>query len=519
MTLFSYPKNDFDDQEKLLELLGSFWSTVYQGNKLLEDLTGAAGQMAQQSHLQMMELVRSVSRYEVPVFHQDNWYGLQIRESDLNTDDSLIQKYETPSSEVYSSTTNLRYSEIGDQLYFSVSKPEGLEDTKVIFNKLTAPSVTLAKGIDFWLEESLIVFRENPFNSPLIAKRELLNQSGEIVDRECTLWIYLGEWDWDTVYEQFGYALRLKLKSSQGYKDFINAIFDAFTSGTNARTQQQALAAAFGIPLTVEAQETVENIISDGNKTNVITDNHVYQFPLGTTITVNVGDVLQAGDEITDLFQTFELNRGRTIDPAEISAISTGPGVLAWGYWGDLTWENKETAVVVEEDVNGRTKVSWELGGFPTDIEQFWNSVHESGVIGGETLANLLDLRENPVGQPTAESLPATINPLQFLTDNLLRNNAYVVKVKPGSQLTNNLAFVPADQLRKIQPPHTLMILIVELVYTEPPVTMDASGTKTAPGYEESFSGFPCMVTGESVDPDNYVTERVRISKIGGRCI
>lgn len=519
MTVFRYPQNDFDDPERLLGLLGSFWASSYQGNSLLEDLAGTVGQMAQQSHLQFLELLCSISRIDVPIFHQDNWYGLRILESELNTDQSLIETYKTPANANYQATTSLAYGEIGGQTYYSITKPEGLEDVKVIFNRLTAPSVQLTKGVDYWLRDSVITVRDNPFNNPLIPKRKILSGNGTVTDQECVLWLYRGQWDWDVIYEQFGYALRLKLKSSQGYKDFINAIFDAFVEGTSIRTQQQALASAFGVPLVIEAEETVENILSDADRLNVITDQHVYQFPLGATTIVSVGDTVRAGDPLTDLFQVFELNRGTEILPTDISAISTGPGVLAWGFWGDLTWENQEQAIVVEENVNGYTKVSWDLGGFPFDEEKFWDDVHAAGVAANETLAMLLDVRDNPVGQPAAASLPATVNPLQFLADNLLRNNAFIVKVKPGSQLGDQLAFVPVGQLRKIQPPHTLMILIVELVYADSPVIMEAPGTDTEPGYEETVGGFPYMVISETLDPATYVAERVRTSKIDGRCI
>jgi hypothetical protein len=217
--------------------------------------------------------------------------------------------------------------------------------------------------------------------------------------------------------------------------------------------------------------------------------------------------------------QVFELNRGTTISPAAISALTVGSGVLAWGFWGDITFENKSTPVVVEPNVDGYTKVSWDLGGFPFDIVKFWDDVHAAGIAKNQTLAMLLDVRSEPVGQPTAASLPTTINPLQFLTDNLLRNNAYIVKVKPGSQLVNQLKFVPVEQLRKIQPPQSLMMLIVELGYADNPVIMENPGTELSPGYEEAFAGFPCMAIAEAMDPSTFISEQVRITTIGGRCV
>lgn len=520
MSVYRYPQNDFDNPDKLLELLGSFWATTYQGSSpLLIDLAAAAGTMAQQTHRQFIELVCSVSRYDVPIYHQDNWYALRILESELNTDASLIAKYSTPAASNYNTTTSQTYGGLPARTLYSIAKPEGLHDVKVIFNRLTAPSVELVQGIDYWLDDSIITVRDNPFDNPLIPKRDVLSGNNTIIDRECVLWLYQGQWDWKVVYEQFGYALRLQLESSEGYKQFINAIFDSFVTGTCIRTQQAALAAAFGVPLVIEAEETVEAIAPDNYRLNIITDQHVYQFPLTTTATVSVGDVVRAGDTLTDLFRIFELNRGTVLASDDVSALTLGKGVLASGFWGDITFDNSTKAIVVELGVDGYTKVSWDLGGFPYDVEKFWEDVHSQGVAAGQTLAMLLDVRETPVGQPTAASIPFTVNPLQFLADNLLRNNAYIVKVKAGINVTEKLAFVPIAQLRKIQPPHTLMILIAELVSSDLPVIMDGPGTLIKPGYEEQISSFPCMVVTETLNAATFIAEDVRSSTIGGRCI
>lgn len=517
MTLYRYPQNDFDRPDVLLNVLGSFWATTYQGNGLLEDLTTAAGQLAQQSYVQLLELINSISRLNVPLYHQDNWYALTIRQSQVNEASLRIAKYATGSQYLYAAPAQLEYGiPVAASQSYAVVKPADLVNVKAMFNRLVDPSVELIEGIDYWLTEDQLLFRQDPFANPKIAKRELLNDIGEIVDAELVLWLYRGQWDWKYIYEQFGYALRLQLETSEGYKQFVNAIFEAFNAGTAVRQQQLAIAAAFGVPLVVETTETVETVVSDIDYLNVITDQHVYQFPLGTNAIVTPGQVLKAGDPLTDLLQVFELNRG---EPVDISALTVGPGLLAWGYYGDLTFENSEVPVVVELDVDGYTKVSWALGGFPYDVEKFWDDVHAAGVAKNQTLAMLLDVRAWPVGQPTAASLPATVNPLQFLTQNLLRNNAVIVKVKPGSQLGNRLAFVPVEQLRKIQPPQSLMIFVVELAYQDSPVIMEAPGTELQPGYEETISGFECTVNSDSIDATVFVSERVRTSLIGGRCV
>ena len=516
---YRYPQNDLDNADLLLNLLGSFWATTYQGNKLISDLTEVTGQMAQQTYAQLMELVNSVSRFKVPIFHQDNWYALRFRETDLNIDTNLLPKHSEQTSQTYISDNSLTYGQALSTPYFVLTKPRGLVEVKLIFNRLTDPTVELVQGVDYWLEDTTIVFRENPFKNNLIAKRDLLNDSGELVDKEIVLWMYRGKWDWYTTYKQFGYVLRLQLKSSENYKQFINAIFDAFVNGTSIRTQQLALAAAFGVPLVIEAKEVVERIIRDADKLNILTDQHVYRFPLTATPTVFIHQQVTAGDSLTDLLQVFEFNQGKQIDPQDIGALSAGVGLIPYGFQGELVFENIETPIIVELGVDGFTKVSWKIGGFPFDADKFWDDTHAAGVAKNQTLAMLLDRRATPIGQPTAAMLPGMINPLQFLTDNVLRNNAYVVKIKAGISRTTRLPFVPSDQLRKIQPPHTLMLLNVELVYDDTHVIMESEGTETSTGYEENLSSFPCMVNAESLLPALYMSEQVRATLIGGRCI
>lgn len=519
MATFTYPTNDYDNPTKLLGLLGSFWATTYQGLDFVENTTAVLGQAAQQSYTQLLEVVNSVSRFDVPLYHRENWYALTIRESEINQDKSLIEKYARTSGNVYGNDNNLQYGVIPSQSAFSVSKPEGLEDAKAIFNRLVSPSVQLVKSLDYEIRDAVISFRDNPFENPLIPKVDILSAAGEPVDRECVLWVYRGQWDWDYVYEQFGYALQLRLKTSQGYKDFINAVLDAFVQGTSANSQQQAISAIFGSPLAVENEETVQEIREDNKHLNVITDQHVYQYPKGANAVVTIGEVVSGGSALTDVLQVFELNRGESLPASQVPALAAGSGLLAYGYYGDLTFFNEEENTVVEEDEDGYTKISWRLGGYPASVEKFWDDVHDNGVVAGETLAMLLDSRENPVGQPTADSLPATVNSLQFLADNILRNNAFIVKVRVIEGSGGGLDFVPAAQLRKIHPPHTLMLIIVELDYSDAPVIMDGPGTEEKPGYEEQTSGYPVMVAAETLDQDTYLAENVKLRQINGRCI
>lgn len=530
MAQFRYPTSDLQSPDKLLDVLGSFWATTYQGNDLLRDLNETVGLMAQQSHLKFLELVRSISRFDIPVFSQDYWQPIVIRESDIaasseeayryintyNANCENDSRYGSESFEAYSSSNNLAYGDKKKSKYWLLQKPLQLTTTKAIFNRVVSPTVTLIDGTDFYLTPDHIVLRENPFDGSLWPKREILNASGEIVDRECTLWVYKGKKDWGELYSQFGYALRLRMQSSDGYKQLLNAILDSYVAGSSVKSYQQAIAAIFGVPIVKEAEELVEKIVKDVNSLNVITNRNVYKFIKTAQPVVQEGDTVFAGDFLTDSLQIIELNRGLS---ADIQALTVENGVLVSGFMGGLTFENKEVPITVEQNVEGKTKVSWELGGFELDVNSFWDTVHTNGVQTGVTLANSLDLRSNPTSEPTAASLPTTINPLRFLVDNLLRDNAYVIKLKENARYAAKLEFIPAEHIRKIQPPHTLCLFLFELVHCDIPVIMEGSGDELSTGYEEAVSGFVCGVNSEVMPAETYLTESVKIRPIQGQCI
>ncbi len=143
--------------------------------------------------------------------------------------------------------------------------------------------------------------------------------------------------------------------------------------------------------------------------------------------------------------------------------LAVGPGMLLPGYAGDLVFANKTVPLQVTADGAGRTRVSWEISGFAADVTRFWDAVHANGVARGQTLANLLDIRPHPVGEPTAASLPATINPLGFLIANFLRSNCFLIRIDAAALTVNGLTMQPLQLLRRIVPPHTMMIILIEL--------------------------------------------------------
>ena len=517
MSDYKYPENDLDRPSQLLNTIGSYWATTYLGMDFLEDVLKAKANLTSQTWINFMELIASISRFSVPVFHRQNWQAVAIRSSGVNNSAASIPDYELGTSNTYSNSSSQNYGEsFALAGYYAVEIPANIKTAKNILSNIASPDIIWTTGVDYWAPKpGVLLLRENPFDSGKFPVRDIF-KNGQIVDKEVVLWLYSGEIDLDNVYEQFGYALELKMESSEGYRDIINAILDAFTGGTKAKDLQYAWSAITDVPIVLGDSETVELVTEDSRSTVIVTDKNSYNFKKGSTALVAAGDIVYAGESLVDTFQIYEFNRGNV--PPGVSGLVVGPGFLSLGFFGELTFENKTTAITVEEDVDGYTKVSWDLGGFSEDVTKFWDDVHSRGVKEGKTLAMYLDVRPNPSGQPTAANLPANVNPLEFLAENFLRYNTFLVKISAGKLGKDKLPFIPASSLRKIVPPQTAMLVLVELETLSDSVVMDGPPSATSPGYTEELSCFPCMVLSETVLAADYVAENLRLRQISGRC-
>ncbi len=121
----------------------------------------------------------------------------------------------------------------------------------------------------------------------------------------------------------------------------------------------------------------------------------------------------------------------------------------------------------------GGSAIPSTLSGRDVDVTKFWNEAHARGVARGETLAMLLDRRPVPVGQPTAGSLPATVNPLRFLLANVLRTRCLIARIKAGALGAGALGLAYLRTLRRIIPPGTALVVLVELPTADDSVIVD----------------------------------------------
>jgi hypothetical protein len=176
--------------------------------------------------------------------------------------------------------------------------------------------------------------------------------------------------------------------------------------------------------------------------------------------------------------------------------------LLSSSYFSGLTFENKEVPIEITVADDGRLELSWEILGFPPDVAAFWAEVRAREVSEGYSLADLLDTRQNQEFPATASNMPSTINPLQFLVDNVLRNNMWVVKLRQASQPFLGVGGVSWNQLRRIQPPHTCLLLVQEVEFTEDPISPIDMATGDGDWYTENLGSFTPVAAVEEIGHD-----------------
>ena len=494
---FVYPADDLDDPQKILALQGSWWSNVYDGRGLLLDRMQAKTDREKQAQIEADELFDSISRLTVPVFHTENYYAIRLLASEKNNNDAAMLRYDGEPQGDYDGSPQHYYDvPLQNDCVFALGD---IVDTYAISNRITEPSVVLHKNIDFQIDREIgaLVFRDDPFANPLIPQTQIY-QDGIVVDQEIILWAFRAKFDREHIHQHFGYVLSYKQDSSEPYRDAVNAALGAIVGGTALSDVERLAERMAGIELVRETGEVVADIAQDALHLLVITDKHVYRFPRTSTASVAVGDVLQAGQPLTTAYELWEFRRGEVSE--NVAALALSKGILGTGYFGELLFENTAVPLVVS-GATGQERVEFEVKGHPLDVEKFWDTVHTNRLVYGQSLYELLRA-QGP--------LPATINPMEFVVSNLLRNNAFAIRLSVAGFGHNALGLSPGMLFRRIIPPHSTLILIVELPPLNDSGTMALDDTGMASTVSTETGNTPA--TPQNLDDTGFTAKVVNFT-------
>jgi len=239
----------------------------------------------------------------------------------------------------------------------------------------------------------------------------------------------------------------------------------------------------------------VEVIRTEPSRKLVITDQNVYVLPVAANVTVTVGDELYAGDVLCDAIDLIEVS-GSNPDYSVLPQITIGKELMSGSYLSGLTFKNADTPLIYDGlDADGKAVVKFAIYGYPADIDAYWDSSLALGKLAGnKTLAELLDTRTVPVGQPVASDLPAIVNPLEFIFQSIgTGNNLFIIKARQAAFADDAPGFTYMKLLREVMPPHVSYVVYVELGndvdYTDLQSVTDDADVFTAAVVTDSLDG------------------------------
>jgi hypothetical protein len=479
MQKFTYPQSDLDNRRALLGVLGTFWSRTYEAIDQLATYTAAAADVVAQTELNLLEAVAALSRYEIPIFHTENWYPLVLKKSQLNKTAADAYRFDAGGL-VFDSGPAITFDGLASRDFFAFPAPKDFVGAGQIFDRLLFPQFALIGGVDFIVDSanSAIIFTTDPFEQETVIRRPVYSGDA-LVDEEITIWAFKAKFDYQYLFRQFAYAVNVQIGSSENAKQLVNAVITGLlTGGASDSAIDLALSAILDVPLVKENNETVEVITIDNNGLIIATSKNVYRFAADAVPVVVIGQTLNAGDALTDAFKFIDLNRG--VLPDDLTALALDSGYTSGCFYGDLIFENRDVPLVVDViHPSGYTYVSFPVAGFPPDVRRFFDELHARGIesipttpaecdkTGANrrlgTLAHILDRRNNPVGEPQPDDLPTTINPLKLLAENVLRNNTAIVTIRVAELGKNHLGLYNIRHIRQLLPPYAALFFVYQL--------------------------------------------------------
>lgn len=494
-----YPDNDLDRNDQLTNLVSDYWGMYYEGREFVEDILQARVACDKQTHQQLEELVSCLSRVKVQTYSTYRWLVFGLRRDAATTDYINAYKYGEKGL-TYNPLGGLSYGDRKQKvLRWPLPTPYRIADVTLVANRISEPGVVWVNGVDFYIENNEIVFMRDPFEYDFYI--DDVENNGEAT-QVATLWLYGVSYDTNRIFNQFGYAVEVPAaKSSEAYKRAVNAVYDVLIEGPTQANVENYVAAMGDVPLAM-GSEIVEVLGQDF----IATDKKVYHINLESTPSVAVGDTLSKGQRLNNAVEFHYLNRGEVPDGLH--------GLLVEGtfgfHYGQLVFENKDVETVVTTQ-DGITRFEFPLGGNPESVATFWDMVHDFGVGTGETLAQKLDDRENPTGQPTAANLPILINPLKFLIEYVFRYHVVIAMVRPKLFGPDALPATMGRLLRKIVPPHKTVIIVAEATVRGDNIDPDTTADENVPGMAEGAALTYGQHKEDTINPGTATTESVKL--------
>lgn len=490
------PDLPIEDGRIIFGSLNSFWRSVYEDNEIIRDYCFGSGEVAAQTYLNFLEMINSMSRQDIPVFHRERWLPIVLKRSEQNTGTGIVSG-QTPALVIGPQPEDTAYDAyrvyaVGDSAYRAGSVTYTLNTTNPlaggverISNQIVAPTVTLLKDIDYALEGNSIVFttEADPFASDEFPRRKTDN------DEEILIWATDALFDWTFIYDNYGYAVALDGVSSQQYKNAVNSLWDLRYSGNNLSTLRTSIGEMTGVPAARNDGEVIEAIYTEYDDTlTLVTDKEVYNYPAGSELSegVSVGATVNKGTFLTQTVRLyarlnpdkFFASNGTTLSDfvTRVPTLFLPKGIIgnyggnaglsaSWGD-ADLTFEGI--------DSNGNNQYRFPVNGSEENVELFWQNTWDRAAASATDLSTIFaDYIFDPGPYTEIGVTAGTINPMEYLMRTFLRDNVGVLLVDFTTLPGHIRSLDILSRLNQLIAAHSLLLIVGEQSVTDPAYQLD----------------------------------------------
>lgn len=467
---------DLTDGRNFADLLGSFWSSLFDSGALGQAIGFASAEVLSQRYLEMSELISSTSIFSAPIFSRKNVFPVVLRKSLLEDYREYI-KYgggasygpQRPGGR-YAAVQSPQFgvaSKVGYKFFYPIKNPPKCYGAFAL-NRLFEPSVVLTLEDGFFPVEGGISLSENPFENPLFPRRSVQNQKTEEIDEEIVLWFCDVDVENFNIFKKFGYTFTNFRQSSEGFKQIAQAVFSLAAQGPSRFAIRSFLSSICGSPIIREGEEVVQSIQKTPEGVLIITDLSVYKVDEGESLSPEIkeGNTVKAGQPILDLVEISD-----TSIPGWWKTFEVLPAPK-WCIGGEdgayLGFPSKREKVRYSDadPGTGVRGVSFTVIGLKESVEKFWTEIsrrgNEAGLNPGEKLYEKYGDSSSDA-PPFWTSPTFFVSPAEILADDIFPGALFPIKIRVNSIADINRFFKTIFPLRDCIPAHLILMLFFVL--------------------------------------------------------
>ena len=446
----------FSKGRLLLNSISSFWSLVFKDAELIKSFVGGIEKTLSQAYFNLLEIILKKSVQDIPIFHREKWTLLIFNESDRNKNSESLLKYGQgvvyggqPADSDFIPGATFQYGGFAEGLTSSFKLPDKMVDIEsFLMNRIYEPSLVLTNGVDFFIRNGIIFFKENPFENDLLPKKEIIDQDGNVVDRQVAIWALNSDFDFQFLFKNYGSIIDIFLESNENYKQFLQTAWRLFTTGPRINNLLSTLNAFLGLPVIIEEKEIVQTLLITDTEQRIVTDQHVYILAPNVDLRSDLtpGLELKAFDYLTDAIVILDTVR----NPrwwTNFAYLPIPNEILSHEYFDSLKVFNELVTTDVNFGASAPLKV---IGEMTEDKQQLFNDFPIPWGAGWNWGDTKLSFRA-----------------LDLLMDNFWKSHLFFLQIKANQVLPGRLNQNLIDLLNEALPAYVHFINITDVEFNE----------------------------------------------------